>query len=88
MDIRIPIGLLFSVIGAIIAAWGALGGDTAKLPARLGPDMAAINMNLWWGLVLLAFGLLMLGISACASCCKKKDGDTEKKSCGTGCGCK
>jgi hypothetical protein len=85
MDIRIPIGLLFSVVGAIISAWGALGGDNAKLPARLGPDMTAINMNLWWGLVLLAFGLLMLGISAC--CCKKKDAE-EKKSCGTGCGCK
>lgn len=87
MDIRIPIGLLFSVVGAIISAWGAFGGEAAKLDARLGDKMTAINMNLWWGLVLLAFGLLMLGISACSRC-KKKDADTEKKSCGTGCGCK
>ena len=86
MDIRIPIGLLFSVVGAIISAWGAFGGEASKLDEkRLGAEMAAINMNLWWGLVLLAFGLLMLGIAAC-TCCKKKG--AEEKSCGTGCGCK
>ena len=83
MDIRIPIGLLFSVVGALIAGWGQFGGETAKLPAALGSDMGAINMNLWWGLVLLAFGLLMLGIAACASCKAKK----AASSCGMGCGC-
>ena len=49
MDIRKPIGLLFLILGAILVAWGAFGGQAAvgKLP---------FNLNLWWGVALLAFG--------------------------------
>lgn len=49
-DLRLPIGLLFSICGAIIAVTGMV-----QRVAVLG-----INVNLWWGLVLLAFGLVML----------------------------
>ena len=49
-DLRLPIGLLFSICGAIIALTGMV-----QRVAVLG-----INVNLWWGLVLLVFGLLML----------------------------
>ena len=41
LDIRWPIGLMFSLIGA----------DARSLN---------INVNLWWGVVLLVFGVLML----------------------------
>ena len=81
MDIRIPIGLLFSLVGALIAVWGALGSAASKLPERLGPEMSAINMNLWWGLVLLAFGLFMLGLAGRAAC------KARKAACGESCGC-
>ena len=49
LDIRTPIGLMFLVLGAILTAYGAVA-DPASW-ARAG-----ININLWWGLVLLVFG--------------------------------
>jgi hypothetical protein len=52
LDIRWPIGLMFTLIGALLAGYGAVIGAT---PVSLG-----ININLVWGLVLLVFGVLML----------------------------
>jgi hypothetical protein len=49
LDIRTPIGLMFLVFGAILATYGAV--SDASSWARAG-----INVNFWWGLVLLAFG--------------------------------
>ena len=51
LDLRWPIGLMFSLVGALLLVNGLLTGPSAK---ALG-----INVNLWWGLVLLVFGLLM-----------------------------
>jgi hypothetical protein len=53
LDIRLPIGGLFTVIGIILASYGALA-DGAIYQASLG-----INVNLRWGLVMLGFGLIM-----------------------------
>ncbi|PYX37018.1 MAG: hypothetical protein DMG74_13795 [Acidobacteria bacterium] len=53
MDIRLPIGILFSVLGCILAAYGLLG-DPSRYRQSLG-----ININLQWGTVLLVFGLGM-----------------------------
>ena len=53
LDIRIPTGLLFGIIGLILAAHGLLAG---KL-------VFAINVNLWWGLALVVFALVMLGLA-------------------------
>ncbi len=55
LDLRIPIGLMFALAGAILTAFGLrTNGDAALYARSLG-----INVNLWWGLVLLAFGLTM-----------------------------
>jgi hypothetical protein len=54
LDIRIPIGLLFAILGALLAAYG-LASDQALYRRSLG-----ININLWWGLAMLAFGILMI----------------------------
>ena len=54
LDLRIPIGLLFAALGALLTVYG-LVSDPAIYQASLG-----INVNLWWGLVLAGFGLLML----------------------------
>ena len=53
-DIRWPIGLMFSIYGLLLTAYG-LVSDPAVYQKSLG-----INMNLWWGLALLAFGLVMV----------------------------
>ena len=44
---------MFSIVGAILVVFG-LVSDPAIYARSLG-----INVNLWWGLVLLAFGLVM-----------------------------
>jgi hypothetical protein len=54
IDVRIPIGLLFTLVGLILAIFGAVS-DRAIYQRSLG-----INVNLGWGLVLLVFGIVML----------------------------
>ena len=53
-DVRLPIGLMFSVFGVMLVAWGLLS-DPAIYQRSEG-----VNVNLWWGLVLLVFGAAML----------------------------
>jgi len=56
MDIRLPIGLMFSLVGIILVVFGAAtNGSDIYTEHSLG-----INVNLWWGLVLAAFGFIML----------------------------
>ena len=54
LDIRLPIGMLFIALGAILAVAGVFVGQQAYVDHSLG-----INVNLWWGLVMLAFGVFM-----------------------------
>jgi hypothetical protein len=54
LDVRLPVGLLFSAIGVALVVYG-MTSDPAIYAKSLGT-----NVNLWWGLVLLAFGGLML----------------------------
>lgn len=54
LDIRFPIGLLFIVLGAILAIYGPIAPQQVYDDHSLG-----INVNLWWGLVMLAFGIFM-----------------------------
>jgi hypothetical protein len=54
LDVRIPIGLMFALIGVALVAYG-LVSDRAIYARSLG-----VNVNLWWGLVLVAFGAVML----------------------------
>jgi hypothetical protein len=53
IDIRLPIGILFSLLGVILTAYGSLV-DTSRYGQSLG-----VNINLDWGMVLLVFGLVM-----------------------------
>ena len=55
LDLRIPMGLMFTITGLILTLWGIKTNDNVALYAR----SLGINANLWWGLVLLAFGLTM-----------------------------
>jgi hypothetical protein len=62
-DIRVPIGLMFLIIGAIITVYGlATLGDSMYAVHSLG-----ININLWWGLIQMAFAGVMLGLAWNAS---------------------
>ena len=54
LDIRLPIGGLFTLLGLMLAGYGWVSN----------PDLyqhsLGINMNLRWGLVMLAFGVIMI----------------------------
>ena len=57
LDLRLPMGLMFTIFGAILTVYG-LVSDDAIYQRSLG-----IDVNLWWGLVLLVFGVTMLAFS-------------------------
>jgi hypothetical protein len=56
-DLRLPLGLLFSLFGAMLVVYG-LASDPAIYARSLG-----YNVNLDWGLVLLVFGLFMFSLA-------------------------
>jgi hypothetical protein len=56
LDIRWPIGLMFSLVGVALTIFGFVTrGDTEMYHRSLD-----ININLVWGIVLLVFGGIML----------------------------
>ena len=56
LDIRWPIGLMFSLVGVLMVGYGlATGSDTAMYQRSLG-----MNINLIWGIVLLIFAAAAL----------------------------
>lgn len=54
LDIRLPIGGLFTLLGLLLAGYG-LTSNPDLYQHSLG-----INVNLRWGLVMLAFGIVMI----------------------------
>jgi hypothetical protein len=57
LDIRWPMGLLFLLLGAVLAAYGVVS-DPAIYARSLG-----LNVNLWWGAVLLVSGVVMMALA-------------------------
>lgn len=55
-DIRIPIGVLFLALGALLASYGIATRSDITLYGR----SENIVINLWWGLVMVLFGGAML----------------------------
>jgi ABC-type Fe3+-siderophore transport system permease subunit len=56
LDIRLPMGLMFLVVGIMLSAYGAAtNGDSALYAKSLGA-----NINLIWGAALTVFGALMV----------------------------
>jgi hypothetical protein len=56
LDIRVPIGLMFALLGAILTIYGLITGSQNPMYQK----SLGINVNLWCGLIFLAFGGVML----------------------------
>lgn len=54
LDIRLPMGIMFTVFGLILAGWGWMTRGDAMYQHALG-----WNINLAWGVVLLVIGATM-----------------------------
>jgi len=65
LDIRWPIGIMFTLISVLLVIEGALAGPS--------PKALGMNIDLWWGIVLLVFGVGML-LGAARSGRKKNEG--------------
>jgi hypothetical protein len=59
IDIKLPIGLMFSILGMIITIFGLFTNSDALLYQR----SLGTNINLWSGAGMLVFGLIMLGLA-------------------------
>ena len=59
IDIKIPIGLMFTILGILLTIHGILtASDTALYTKSLD-----INVNLWTGVFMVVVGILMLVFS-------------------------
>jgi hypothetical protein len=56
LDLRLPMGLMFTITGTILMSFGLATRDNTALYVK----SLGIDANLWWGLVLLVFGVTML----------------------------
>lgn len=57
-DIRVPVGVMFLVLGGLLAAYGLVSGPEIYRAHSLG-----VNLNLGWGLVMALFGAVMLALT-------------------------
>ena len=71
LDIRWPIGLMFTLIGVLLTGNGLVTMSDVEMYRR----SLGININLIWGVVLLVFGAFMLIMAWRAS----KAPDEQKK---------
>ena len=65
LDIRAPIGGLFTLLGVMLAGYGLVASDRAA---------SGTNVNLWWGIVMIAFGVMMLFLARRSMSAPAKEG--------------
>jgi len=62
LDIRWPIGIIFSLYGVVLILYGAAADASIFQEKSLG-----VNIDLWWGVAMLVFGVLMGALAFRAS---------------------
>ncbi len=55
LDIRIPLGLIFLLIGGLMSVYGLFTRNAADIYEK----SMGINLNLTWGAIMFVFGLIM-----------------------------
>jgi len=61
LDIRLPIGVILTIYGVVLVIYGAVA-DPAIFESSAG-----VNIDVWWGAAMLAFGLFMGALALRAS---------------------
>jgi hypothetical protein len=59
LDIKVPIGLMFTILGLLLTIFGLATAGNAEMYQR----SLDININLWTGAVMLVIGIIMLATS-------------------------
>ncbi len=77
LDLRYPMGMMFALVGAMLTVYGVFTRGDKMYEHSLG-----INVNMYWGVALLGFGLLVFGMarwSAAASTRRADESDSAAK---------
>ena len=74
LDIRVPMALMFGLLGAILAVYGMLNGSHPEIQQR----SLGININLWWGIVMIVFAIAMYAWSRTGKSDAPRDEDRRK----------
>jgi len=53
LDIRLPIGIIFSIYGIVLMVFGLVTNP------EIFEKSLNVNIDLWWGAAMLVFGLIM-----------------------------
>ena len=59
LDLRLPIGGLFTVLGVMLAGFGLVTSGNTQMYVK----SAGMNINLIWGAVMFVTGLIFLGLA-------------------------
>ena len=71
LDIRWPIGYMFLILGVVLAAYGLFSNATIY------EQSLGMNVNLIWGAVLGAFGIVMLLLARSGEKSQQKSSGAE-----------
>jgi hypothetical protein len=68
LDIRLPIGVILTIYGLILVIYGVAADPAIPVadPA-VAENVARLNIDMWWGVAMLAFGLFMGALALRAS---------------------
>jgi hypothetical protein len=74
VDPRIPAGMFFTLTGTILGAFGLSTRGSTDVYAK----SQGFDANLWWGLALLVFGIVMLALGRRGQMKMEKAGTREQ----------
>jgi hypothetical protein len=58
IDVKLPIGLMFSILGILLTIYGIATGSNSEMYHR----SFGVNINLWSGIAMMVFGIIMLAL--------------------------
>lgn len=61
LDVRLPIGWLFLVLGVMLAVYGYANPPAESL--RLGQVLLPLNLDVPWGILMALFGVAMVSLA-------------------------
>ncbi|HTG59293.1 MAG TPA: hypothetical protein VMG63_07790 [Terriglobia bacterium] len=68
LDIRFPIGIILTIYGLVLAIYGVVADPASPVsdPA-IAENVVRLNIDMWWGVAMLVFGLFMSALAFRAS---------------------
>lgn len=74
LDIRVPLGLLFLILGAIMALYGILTRNSTMYVSSMG-----VNLNMVWGSVMLLVGIVLFVCGVLSQPARIAKAETERE---------